>query len=76
MRSISLFILTAMFAVAALGQNPVRVEIPTIPVDPKDVASIDSIIKAFYEAISGPAGQPRQWVATKRCIFPASNSFR
>ena len=26
-----------------------------------DVQSIDSIIKAMYETISGPAGQPRQW---------------
>lgn len=29
--------------------------------DPKDVASIDAIIKAVYASISGDAGQPRDW---------------
>ena len=63
MRYIFLFILLANISVSALGQSakPPRVEIPTVAVDPKDVASIDSIIKAFYEDISGPPGQPRQW---------------
>lgn len=28
---------------------------------PTDVESIDSIIHAMYEVISGPAGQPRDW---------------
>lgn len=29
--------------------------------DPKDVGSIDSIMKAVYDVISGDAGQPRDW---------------
>lgn len=37
------------------------VEIPVAAPDPKDVSTIDGIIKAFYETISGPKGQPRQW---------------
>lgn len=37
------------------------VEIPVIAADPKDVSTIDGMIKAFYETISGPKGQPRQW---------------
>jgi hypothetical protein len=37
------------------------VEIPVIAPDPKDVSTIDGMIKAFYETISGPKGQPRQW---------------
>lgn len=37
------------------------VEIPVVAPDPKDVSTIDGIIKAFYETISGPKGQPRQW---------------
>ena len=28
---------------------------------PADVSSIDGMIAAFYDAISGPAGAPRQW---------------
>jgi hypothetical protein len=37
------------------------VRVSTIEADPKDVSSIDGIIKAFYEVISGPKGAPRQW---------------
>lgn len=28
---------------------------------PEDVASIDGVMTAFYEATAGPAGQPRDW---------------
>ena len=28
---------------------------------PADVATLDGIIKAYYEVVSGPAGQPRDW---------------
>ncbi len=37
------------------------VEISVIAADPKDVSTIDGMIKAFYDTISGPKGQPRQW---------------
>ena len=37
------------------------VEIPQIEAAAADVTSLDGIIKAFYETISGPVGQPRQW---------------
>jgi hypothetical protein len=29
--------------------------------DPKDVSSLDAIMKAVYDSISGDAGQPRDW---------------
>jgi hypothetical protein len=32
-----------------------------VPADPKDVASIDAILAALYEVISGPAGAARDW---------------
>lgn len=36
---------------------------------PEDVSSIDGIIKAFYEIVSGPAGSPRDWNRDKSlCI--------
>jgi len=28
---------------------------------PEDVSTIDGMIKAYYEVVSGPASQPRQW---------------
>jgi hypothetical protein len=32
-----------------------------VAADPADVGSMDAIIKALYDVISGPAGQPRKW---------------
>src|SRR5262245_60577297 len=37
---------------------------------PEDVASIDSIVKTFYDAISGPAGAPRQWARDRSLYVP------
>jgi hypothetical protein len=28
---------------------------------PEDVSTIDGMIKAYYEVVSGPSGQPRRW---------------
>jgi hypothetical protein len=33
----------------------------SVPARPEDVASIDAIIAALYDVISGPAGQKRDW---------------
>lgn len=33
---------------------------PTLP-RLEDVSSIDGMIRAYYEVVSGPAGQPRDW---------------
>ena len=46
------------------------VAIPIIAVDPKDVSTIDGTIKAFYETISGPKGQPRQWGRDRTLYMP------
>lgn len=46
------------------------VEIQPIEADPKDVASIDGIIKAFYETISGGKNVPRQWSRDKTLYIP------
>lgn len=46
------------------------VEITRIDADPKDVSTIDGIIKAFYAAISGPKGTPRQWARDKTLYSP------
>lgn len=45
-------------AAPALAQE---VEIPEVDPRPEDVATIDGIVTAFYEVISGPAGEPRDW---------------
>lgn len=65
LRSIScLFAALFLSAPLALSQQttpPKQVDVPTISARPEDVSTLDGIMKAFYDVISGPAGQPRQW---------------
>ncbi len=46
------------------------VEIPVIEASPKDVSTIDGVIKAFYEVISGGKGVSRQWSRDKTLYAP------
>lgn len=49
-------------ALPARGQEaPPRVTVPQVDPRPEDVTTIDGIVAAFYEVISGPAGEPRDW---------------
>jgi hypothetical protein len=38
-----------------------HIQVTTVPPRPEDVSSIDNIVKASYETISGGVGAPRQW---------------
>ena len=40
--------------------------------DPRDVESIDAIIAAAYEVISGPAGQKRDWNRERSLFYPGA----
>ena len=42
------------------------------PADPHDVSSIDAIIEALYDVISGPAGQARDYVRLRSLFFPGA----
>lgn len=46
------------------------VTVPTVEANPADVATIDGIVKAFYEVISGAPGQARQWSRDKTLYAP------
>ncbi len=49
-------------ALPARAQDaPTRVTVPVVDPLPEDVATIDGIVNAFYEVVSGPVGQPRDW---------------
>ncbi len=37
-----------------------------------DVASIDGVVRALYEVISGPAGAPRDWTRERKLFFPGA----
>jgi hypothetical protein len=45
-------------------------EIPVIPARPADVSTIDAVLKTYYEVVSGPAGQPRQWARDRTLYIP------
>jgi len=49
------------------------VEIPATPAaNPADVASIDAIIAAVYNVISGPAGKKRDWDRMRSLFVPGA----
>ena len=59
---ILLIVLILTIAGAAIAQPPAPPAQPTTKqADPKDVASLDSIMKAVYDVISGDAGKERDW---------------
>lgn len=55
-------VLLATFLVASRAPLPGRAAAQSMPDPlPRDVETIEGIVAAFYDVISGPAGQPRQW---------------
>jgi len=62
----ALVVLAATLPASAFAQE--RVVVKTIAPRPEDVSTIDGMIKAWYEVISGPAGQPRDW-ARDRTLY-------
>jgi len=54
---ICLLVFSALFVTPTLAQDA-----PDVPeANPADVESVDAIIAAVYDVISGPAGQARDW---------------
>jgi hypothetical protein len=79
MLSISKRVLCAAVLAAPLvcpgqGPKPAPVSVPALAARPEDVATIDGIVNAFYEVVSGPAGQPRQW-GRDRSLYVADVRF-
>jgi len=67
-----LFALTATSAVAnsSLGNHDLKTD--SIAPLQKDVSSIDGIVTALYDVISGPAGEKRNWDSTSNLRSPTS----
>ena len=57
-------------ALVLAAAPPASVAVPTIPPSPADVRSIDGMINAYYEVITGPPGQPRQWSRDRTLYIP------
>lgn len=45
---------------------------PTPMVRPSDVATLDAILHAFYETVSGAVGQPRDWDRFRSLLLPGA----
>src|SRR5262245_4362562 len=80
MRFSSFFSAAALAAGALLtlgaqaSSKPAHVAVTTAAPRPEDVSSIDGMIKAYYDVITGPAGQPRQW-GRDRSLYIADLRF-
>lgn len=66
---------TATPATAAAVATPATAALPAAPatIPPArsaDVASIDAIVAALYQVISGPAGAPREWDRMRSLFAP------
>src|SRR5215469_16663421 len=53
-------------------QNSILRRSMSLPVDPRDVESIDAIIAAAYDVISGPAGKKRDWDREHSLFYPGA----
>lgn len=75
--SILFVALMSEMQVSAQNTQPERrkIQVDSITPRPEDISSIDGIIKAFYEVISGPAGQPRQWARDRTLYTPGVKFF-
>ncbi|MGH7450143.1 MAG: hypothetical protein ACRENG_02225 [bacterium] len=60
----------SLSTVQAPKQEKAHVKVETIAPRPEDVSALEGIIKAFYETISGPKGQPRQWARDRTLYIP------
>jgi hypothetical protein len=67
---LSVLALSAGEAVAQAVPVPHPVILTVPPARAEDVASIDAIIAALYDVISGPAGQARDWNRMRSLFIP------
>jgi hypothetical protein len=70
---IFVLLLISIFALNAMAQQTENKPAPAPPeANPADVASVDSIIKAVYDVISGEAGQKRDWDRFRSLFHPSA----
>ena len=60
-------------AVAAALSTGAPIQAQDVPAaDPADVESLDAIVAALYDAISGPAGEARDWDRMRSLFIPGA----
>ena len=69
----TIFALTSAPVTRADAQaTPAATSAATPPANPADVNSLDAIIAALYDVISGPAGQARNWDRMRSLFIPGA----
>jgi hypothetical protein len=63
-------VLAPLAASAQSGAAAPAAVAPAVQANPKDVATIDAVIGALYDVISGPAGKPRDWNRMRSLFLP------
>ena len=63
-------LLAASMALSSIASRPAAAQMPEP--DSADVATIDGIVHAYYDVISGPAGTPRQWRRDSALYMPGA----
>jgi hypothetical protein len=58
----------------AAGKQKKHVDRPVLPARTEDVSTIEGIVKASYETISGGVGVPRDWGRDRTLFDPGSRS--
>jgi hypothetical protein len=68
--TLSLLALALVATIAGAQTAKPHVDVPTIQPRAADVSNLDGLIAAYYDVISGPAGQPRQWSRDRTLYIP------
>ncbi len=68
MKKVISLLLVAIFVSGSIKAGSVHTD--SIPVNIKDVESVDAIIAALYNVISGPAGEKRNWDRMRTLFIP------
>jgi hypothetical protein len=62
-----------VLAFSLLTAPPLGAQQPALPpARPEDVASVDALMRAIYDVISGPAGQQRDWDRMRSLFLPGA----
>ncbi len=59
-----------IFVLSSIASRAGQVQPDSIPVNPSDVSSVNAIISALYEVISGDAGVKRNWDRMRTLFVP------
>jgi hypothetical protein len=65
-----LAIFVSQLSAQTASKNQSQVDVPTTEPRAADVGNLDGLIAAYYDVISGPSGQPRQWSRDRSLYIP------